>query len=623
MNFFKTVWAALLAIVVANVLIAILMVLILAGIATALGDTPQVVKQNSILKIDLQGGIVDSPSNSPFGSVGINGIEFNRSVTILEALDAIDRASIDPYVEGIYINLSGGGASAANIEELRNALLRFKESGKFIISYGDVYSQFGYYLSSVADKVYMNPQGLVSWQGLSSNVIFYKGLLDKLGIQPEVMRHGSYKAAVEPYIMDRMSPENRHQMETLLGTIWGNMLHEISLSRGIDSTVLSNYATDLTMKSAEAAYQCGLIDGLMYEDQVMQILGRLTGGDVASLDSLQAQVLRPVSVSTIETADSSAVEQSDVTALEEDPEIISLREYVHAASPAVKKVSQNKVAVVYADGQIIDGESVDGAIGGATIAAKLAKVRKDDNVKAVVLRVNSPGGSALASEVMWREVELIRKEKPVVVSMGGVAASGGYYISCPADIILASPSTITGSIGVFGLLFNAEKGLKEKLGITVDVAKTNPSADLGSPFRPVSEQERAAIMFGIEQVYETFVGHVAAGRNLTTEAVDKIGGGRVWSGVSALEIGLIDGFGGLSEAIALAADRAGVAQDFRVWQVVDEPDNLTVMLNTLFSSRSAKLRSELGDAFVYYNSLRTVLSQQGVQARMPYEIEIQ
>ncbi len=623
MNFFKTFWAALLAIVVANVLIAILMVLILAGIATALGDTPQVVKQNSILKIDLQGGIVDSPSNSPFGSVGINGIEFNRSVTILEALDAIDRASIDPYVEGIYINLSGGGASAANIEELRNALLRFKESGKFIISYGDVYSQFGYYLSSVADKVYMNPQGLVSWQGLSSNVIFYKGLLDKLGIQPEVMRHGSYKAAVEPYIMDRMSPENRHQMETLLGTIWGNMLHEISLSRGIDSTVLSNYATDLTMKSAEAAYQCGLIDGLMYEDQVMQILGRLTGGDVASLDSLQAQVLRPVSVSTIETADSSAVEQSDVTALEEDPEIISLREYVHAASPAVKKVSQNKVAVVYADGQIIDGESVDGAIGGATIAAKLAKVRKDDNVKAVVLRVNSPGGSALASEVMWREVELIRKEKPVVVSMGGVAASGGYYISCPADIILASPSTITGSIGVFGLLFNAEKGLKEKLGITVDVAKTNPSADLGSPFRPVSEQERAAIMFGIEQVYETFVGHVAAGRNLTTEAVDKIGGGRVWSGVSALEIGLIDGFGGLSEAIALAADRAGVAQDFRVWQVVDEPDNLTVMLNTLFSSRSAKLRSELGDAFVYYNSLRTVLSQQGVQARMPYEIEIQ
>ena len=620
MGFFKTFWAALLAFVVANILLAIVGLLIFLGVAASFGDTPPVVQKNSVLKIDLEGGLVDAPRNEPFRSIGFNGIEVDHSITILQALEAIERAQFDDNIRGIYINLTGGGASIANVEELRNALLQFKESGKFIISYNDTYSQLGYWLASVADKVYLNPEGLVAWQGLASNVMFYKGLLDKLGVEAEVMRHGTFKAAVEPFIMDRMSPENRLQMNTLLGTIWGSVLQDVSHARGIDSVVLSNYATDLTLRSADLAYQCGMVDGLLYEDQVMSLLGQLVEADSATVVALELTA----GMQSVAGEASDEVKADSTAAFNEvdDPAIISLGDYVYAASPAVRQVSKNKIAIVYADGEIVDGEGGDGMVGSATMAEKLARVRKDDNVKALVLRVNSPGGSALASEVMWREIEQIRKDKPVIVSMGGTAASGGYYISCPADMILASRSTITGSIGVFGLLFNAEQGLKDKLGITVDVARTNPSADLGSLFRPVTEQERQAIMFGIEQVYTTFVGHVAAGRNLSVEEVDEIGGGRVWSGVSAQQIGLIDGFGGLKEAIAMAANQAGVSDDFRIWQVVDEPDNLTLLLRTLTSSGVRTLRNEMGEAYSYVRALNTMLSQEGVQARMPYQFEI-
>lgn len=609
MNFFKTFWAALLAFVVANILIGVLSIMVVAGIAASFGETPEAVKANSILKIDLSSGITDSPSSSPFGTIDFMSMKVNASNTILETLTAIENAAMDDNIKGIYINLQHSGAiNAANIEELRSAILKFKESGKFVVSYNEVYSQFGYFLSSVADRVYLNPEGGVSWQGLAGSVMFYKGLLDKLGIQPEVLRHGTFKAAVEPFILDKMSPENRLQMMTLYNSIWGTVLSDVAASRSIDSATLSTYASELALTSAKEAKNLRFVDSLIYEDQMMDILGRLADGDkLSDIDVVSA------------VADSTA-EKDDI----DEPEFVSLSRYITAAKPAVKKISKNKVAIIYADGTIIDGNSEEGKIGGATMAAKLAKVRKDKNVKALVLRVNSPGGSALASEIMWREIELIRKDKPVVVSMSGVAASGGYYIACPADIILANRMTITGSIGVFGLLYNAEKGLKDKLGITVDVAKTNPSADMGSPFRPMSSAERSYLMYSIEDVYKTFVGHVADGRNLTPEAVDAIGGGRVWSGVSASKIGLIDGFGGLKQAIALAADRAGVSADYRVSQIVDEDDQFTALFKSLSSTRTSAIKSELGEAYLHYNNIMEMLEQNGtVQARMPYVFDIQ
>lgn len=609
MNFFKTFWAALLAFVVINILIGVLSIMVVAGIAASLGETPQAVKSNSILKIDLSGSITDSPSASPFGAIDFMNMKVNTSNTILEALTAIEGAATDDNIKGIYINLQHTGSiNAANIEELRSALLTFKESGKFVVSYNEVYSQFGYFLSSVADRVYLSPAGSVSWQGLAGSVMFYKGLLDKLGIQPEVIRHGTFKAAVEPFILDKMSPENRLQMMTLYNSIWGTVLSDVAASRSIDSATLSTYASELALKSAAQAKNLNFVDSLIYEDQMMDILGRLADGDKLS----DIDAVRVVTDSTAEKADI------------DEPEFISLSRYISAAKPAVKKISKNKVAIVYADGTIVDGNSEEGKIGGATMAAKLAKVRKDKNIKALVLRINSPGGSALASEVMWREIELIRKDKPVVVSMSGVAASGGYYIACPADIVLANRMTITGSIGVFGLLYNAEKGLKDKLGITVDVAKTNPSADMGSPFRPMSSAEKAYLMYSVEDIYKTFVGHVADGRNLTFEAVDAIGGGRVWSGVSASQNGLIDGFGGLKQAIALAADRAAVSTDYRVSQIVDDEDQFTALFKSIASARTSAIKSELGEAYLHYNNIMEILEQNGtVQARMPYVFEIQ
>ena len=592
MNFFKTFLASLLAFVVANVLVWMLGMIVMMGfmIGLASGGSGPVIGSGTVLKIDLAEAITDAPVVSPLGSIDFGNFRMKTSNTILQCVDAIDNAAVDDNIEGIYLNPGWGAVSLANIEELRAALLRFKESGKFIVSYNEVYTQRDYYLCSVADKIYMNPEGGIMWQGMASNVMFYKGLLDKLGVQPEVLRHGTFKAAVEPFIMDRMSSENRLQMERLTGSIWGELVGEIAASRGIDSSDLQRYASELTLRTPEIALEKGVVDSLVYMDQMISVLNELTGNDPES---------------------------------DEVPNLVTLSEYIGAMKPMSHKVSDNVVAIVYADGEIIDGESVDDKIGGATIAAKLARVRQDDDVKAVVLRVNSPGGSALAAEVMWREVELLRQEKPVIVSMGGTAASGGYYLSCPADIVLADKSTITGSIGVFGLLFNAEKGLREKLGITVDVVKTNPSADMGMPFRGLSLGERLYMMDQIEKVYNTFVGHVAAGRNLSVEEVDKIAEGRVWSGVDALRIGLIDGFGGLKDAILLAADRAGVGEDFRVVQELDREDSFMVLLRSLSNIRQSRMESEMGDTFRQYSYLKTMLSQQGVQARMPYIIEFE
>lgn len=586
MNFFKTFLASLLAFFVANFVWFFLFIIIVAGIA-AIGSSTTIVEPKSVLKIDLSESIVDQPVNDPLAGFDPMSMNVQKSVSNMQVMNAIESAAQDDNIEGIYINLTGAGtASAALLEEVRDYITAFKESGKFVVAYGEVYSQGGYYLASVADSIYLNPVGEMEWRGLAAQVMFYKGLLDKLGVEPQVFRHGTFKSAIEPYILNKMSPENRTQMETYVNSIWGTMVADIAKERNLSIDSLNMFATDLSAMMAEDALANRMVDGLKYEDEVEDILR-----EKLELDA------------------------------DEDITFVTLGEYI-AANPYTPSYSDNKIEVIYAEGQIVQGASEQGTLGSSTLADQLAEARLDEEVKAVVLRVNSPGGSALASEVIWREMELLRQQKPVIVSMGDYAASGGYYISAPADAIIANATTLTGSIGVFGLMFNAEKALNNKLGITIDVAKTNPSADMGMPFRAVSSSERAHIMRGIEQVYTTFVNHVADGRNMTFDSVDAIGQGRVWTGNDGNRIGLVDEIGGLKYAIAVAADKAECLDDYMVRESMGEPTGLAALLSSLEAHISdRKMRKEMGAMYDEYRSLRALMENEGVQAlALPIEI---
>lgn len=586
MNFFKTFLASLLAFFVANFVWFFLFIIIVAGIA-AIGSSATIVEPKSVLKIDLAESIVDQPVNDPLAGFDPMSMNVQKSVSNMQVMNAIESAAQDDNIEGIYINLTGAGtASAALLEEVRDYITAFKESGKFVVAYGEVYSQGGYYLASVADSIFLNPVGEMDWRGLAMQVMFYKGALDKLGIEPQVFRHGTFKSAVEPYIMNRMSPENRTQMETIASSIWGTMVADIAKERNLSIDSLNMFATDLSAMMAEDALANRMVDGLKYEDEVEDILR-----EKLELDA------------------------------DEDITFVTLGEYI-AAKPYTPSYSDNKIEVIYAEGQIVQGTSEQGTLGSSTLADQLAEARLDEEVKAVVLRVNSPGGSALASEVIWREMELLRQQKPVIVSMGDYAASGGYYISAPADAIIADATTLTGSIGVFGLMFNAEKALNNKLGITIDVAKTNPSADMGMPFRAVSSTERTKIMRSIEQVYSTFVNHVADGRNMTFDSVDAIGQGRVWTGNDGNRIGLVDEIGGLKYAIAVAADKAECLDDYMVRESMGEPTGLAALLSSLEAHISdRKMRKEMGAMYDEYRSLRALMENEGVQAlALPIEI---
>ena len=588
MNFFKTFLASLLAFFAANFVWFFLFLIIVGGVAALAGASTTIVEPKSVLKIDLAESIVDQPVNDPLAGFDPMSMNVQKSVSNLQVMRAIEAAAQDENIEGIYINLTGAGtASAALLEEVRGYITSFKESEKFVIAYGETYSQGGYYLASVADSIYLNPVGEMEWRGLAAQVMFYKGLLDKLGVEPQVFRHGTFKSAIEPYILDRMSPANRTQMETYINSIWGTIVEDVAEERNISIDTLNIYANELSAMMAEDALQARMVDGLKYEDEVEDIMR-----EKLELDA------------------------------DEDIQFVSLGEYI-AANEYTPTYSDNKIEVIYAEGQIVQGNSEKGTLGSTTLADQLAEARLDEEVKAVVLRVNSPGGSALASEVMWREMELLRQQKPVIVSMGDYAASGGYYISAPADAIVADATTLTGSIGVFGLMFNAEKALKNKLGVTVDVAKSNPSADMGMPFRAVTAKERDHIMRGIEEVYTTFVNHVADGRNMTFDSVDAIGQGRVWTGNDGKRIGLVDQIGGLQYAIGVAADKAECSDDFMVRESLGEQTGLAALLNSLNMHISErKLRKEFGVLYDDYRSLRALIDNEGVQAlAIPVKIQ--
>lgn len=587
MNFFKSFLASLLAFFVANFLWFFLLMVFVMGFAALSTISTTTVTPKSVLHLNLNESIVDQPTSNPFATFDPMSMNMPKSVSNLQVMRAIESAAQDPNIEGLYINLTGAGSvTTALMEELHGYLKSFKESGKFVLAYGENYTQGGYYLSSVADSIFLNPAGEMEWRGLAMQLMFYKGLLDKLGVEPQIFRHGTFKSAIEPYILTKMSPENRLQMETLVNSIWGTLVEDIAENRNLSIDSLNIYATELSAMSANDALEKRLIDALKYEDEVEDIMR-----EKLELDA------------------------------DDDIPLVSLGDYI-AAKPYTPAYSDNKIEVIYAEGQIVQGTSQKGSLGSATLAEQLAEARLDEDVKAVVLRVNSPGGSALASEVMWREMELLREQKPVVVSMGDYAASGGYYISAPADVIVADEMTLTGSIGVFGMMFNAGKALSNKVGVTFDVAKSNPSADMGAINRSVTAKERDYIMKGIEEVYTTFVNHVADGRNMTFDSVDAIGQGRVWSGNDGKRIGLVDEIGGLNYAIAIAADKAECADDYMVRESMGEQTGVMAMLNKFRAHISErKMRKEMGEYYDDYLALRAMMENEGVQAlALPIEI---
>lgn len=587
MNFVKTFLAGLLAVIVGTFLVFFLWIFILLGIAGSM-EKSVAVHSESILKIDFSEVLTDAPSSDPLAGIDLMTLQTTRQLSLFKALRAIEAAGADDRIKGIYLRMNGGGGvtGSALLEELREALLEFKQSGKFIVAYNETYSQGQYYLASVADKIYLQPEGGMEWSGLASDVMFYKGLLDKLDLRAEVFRPTAckYKSAVEPFILDKMSAANREQMQALVNSMWGTISSAVCESRGIDSVKMRRITDNLQVTLPEEALEYGFVDSLLYEDQMEDVFAELGVSD--------------------------------------DYDFITLGDYASQVGADLKNISADQVAIVYADGQIVDGEGYGKEIYGNTLAAKIAGVRDDEKVKAVVLRVNSPGGSALASDVIWREVELLRAEKPVVVSMGSYAASGGYYISCPADVIVADKLTLTGSIGVFGMILDTREALKNKLGITIDGVQSNASSSFLAT-QPLTPVQRSMIMRGVDKVYTTFTNDVAEGRNLPIEKVLDIAGGRVWSGADALGIGLIDTYGGLKTGIALAVDKADLGDNYRVTEVTETPTGFAAFIASLnMSVRETFTRSELGLMMKDYNTVREAFRQQGVLMYSPYKVEI-
>lgn len=625
MKFWKTFWACLLALVVSTIIGWITVVLVITGFSASLMSSPATsVTSSSVLRLDL-GQVTDSPSASPFGTINFQMMTSIPTQSLYDVLRTIAAATTDSNIKGIYLSLGQyTSLSGSSAEEVRVALQQFRDSGKFIIAYQNTYSQLGYYLATVADKVYMNPQGGMQWSGLSGNIMFYKGLLDKLGVRPQIIRHGAFKAAVEPLISDKMSPANRLQNERLIGSQWNVLVDAVAQSRGLTADYLQKLADNLTITSPEDAVNYGLVDGLLYEDEVMDYMAKcVDNADFIKADTLPTPSF--VDDSDVETI-AAATDSTAVAVEAPQPakvNIVAFADYMNVM-PTATKLSRNKIGVIYADGTIVSGEGQSFEdLGSTTLVERIRKAREDKNIKAVVLRINSPGGDALAAEIMWRELELLKAEKPLIVSMGSVAASGGYYIAAAGDAILADKLTVTGSIGVFGSFMNVGDALRDKLGVTVDGVKTNTYSDMGSPFRDLNPVERQFIQGEVERVYTTFVNRVSDGRNLTFEQVDAIGQGRVWSCEDARANGLVDDFGGLLDAVAIAADRAGVADDFRISEVTDDLTGLMQLINGASAEiKTRVMKNQLGPLYQVWSDVNALNSHNGVRAEMPYTIDI-
>lgn len=586
-QFFKFMFASMLGFILSWVALFFLIIIITVSIVAGTSDKTVKVSDNSILEISLSNEIVERAGKNPLENFDFSSMKPTKSLGLYDITTAIKGAAKDDKIKGIYLNLSGIQSGIASLEEIRNALIEFKKSGKFIISYGETYSQKAYYLATVADQIYLNPEGSVDLKGLNASIMFFKGTLAKLEVEPQIIRHGKFKSAIEPYILDKMSPENREQTMRYMGSIWNDMVKKMAESRKISESEINTTADNLLLQFPDEALKLKYVDGLIYKDEL--------------LDLFKEKV---------------EVEKID------DIKFVKLESYLNSdgAKASVAK-TKDKIAVVYAVGEIAGGEGDDKSIGSERISREIRNARLDENVKALVLRVNSPGGSALASEVMLREVILTKKVKPVVVSMGDVAASGGYYIACHADAIVAQPNTITGSIGVFGMMPNLQKLVNNKLGITIDQVKTNTHADYMNLFRPMDDFEYQSILRSVERIYDVFIGHVAEGRGVTKEYVDSIGQGRVWSGIDAKNLNLVDEIGGLDRAIEIAAGKAGL-EEYRIQFLPVQKEFFEQLMEETQQAQISLLQEELGEFYEYYMFLKRTTTDRGIQARLPYLIHI-
>ncbi len=589
--FWKAFLASLLAIFVSSILFMFVLMGIVSAIAS-FSEKQVIVKSQSLLVIKLDNRIVERKSNNPFDELEIPGFSTTSTTGLNQIFNVIDKAKTDDNIEGIFLELSDIESGYATIEEIRNALKDFQSSGKFIYAYSDAISQKAYYLATVSDSIILNPAGMFDFRGLNAERTFYKKAMEKFGIEMQVVRgkNNKFKSAVEPFLYEEMSEANRQQTTVYLSSIWNHLLKGIAEERDIPVDSLNKYANSvLTFQPAEVALKAGFFDNLKYRDQVLADLRTLAG-----------------------------------LAENEDIPVLTVGEYDKMPKITTEKgLAKDRIAVVYAEGEIDSSTGYDPhQIDSKEVSKGIREARTDSTVKAIVLRVNSPGGSAFGSEVIWREVKLAQEIKPVIVSMGDYAASGGYYISCPADMIVSNPTTITGSIGVFGTIPNLEKLLSEKIGITFDNVNTNEHSDMPSFYRKMTPFEAGLMQNYVENTYQTFLSHVADGRKMQTVAVDSIGQGRVWSGENALTIGLVDQFGGLKEAIELARQKAGI-EKFRVKEFPKLKDPFQELLKNFSAQMQAKvLRSYLGNAYSDWENIQKQATSKGVFALMPYKLDI-
>jgi protease IV len=588
--FWRNFWASTLAMFITGILLLIVFIIILLN---AFETKPFTYKENSVLLIEFE----DPISEKSYTSLNQSSFSVDQGMGIREIKIALEAAKEDNKIKGIVLNIENMPAGMASTEEIRNALADFKTSKKFVIAYSENYSQKGYYLSSVADEVYLYPEGMVEFRGLGAELMFFKGMIDKLGVDVQIIRgsNNKFKSAVEPFMLEEISDANREQTMTYISAMWSHMLKGIAESRKLTVAELNTMADSVYVRNGKTSKQYKLVDDLIYEDQLTEILqGKLGIGST------------------------------------EEIEMVNFKKYVRFQTKMhdndIEENSEN-IAVIYAVGSIESGKGNENTMGSETIAKAIREARLDKNIKAIVLRVNSPGGSALASDVMWREVMLAKKAKPFIVSMGDVAASGGYYIACAADRIFAQPNTITGSIGVFGVIPNFGPMLKDKIGVTTSRVETNEHA-LITLTQALTEDERLIIQQGVDEIYLDFITKVSQGRGkLSVADVDSIGQGRVWSGTDALKIGLVDELGGIDAAIRYAAEMAKIKTENVVIKVSPKSDNKFAELLEAFGGSDEKeeeteslLRIKMMEMI---EIVERISSMKGVQARIPYEIIIE
>ncbi|MCC7318625.1 MAG: signal peptide peptidase SppA [Bacteroidales bacterium] len=589
-QFFKFMFASFAGTLLTLLILLFIFIGMITAVISMSEDNEVKLKPNTVLVADFSVPVSDRSPKNPFENFDFSTFKSSNPIGLNDILKNIEKAATDPNIAGIYLDLSEVSSGMANLQEIRHKLVEFKTSGKWIITYGESFSQGAYYLASVSDEIYLNPKGMILFKGLNSQIAFLKHMLEKVEVEMQIIRgpNNQFKSAVEPFMYDKMSDANRLQTEKLLNSVWSEMVADISASRNISVSELNLIADELAVSNAKKALELKFVDGLAYKDEILSKLRAKT--DKAEKDKIEQ---------------------------------VTLSKYTNAKVGEDSK-SKNKVAVIYAVGEIAGGDGSDNSIGSEGLSKTIRKAREDDKIKAIVMRVNSPGGSALASEIIRREVELAKNEKPFIISMGNVAASGGYWISTNADYIFSDANTITGSIGVFGVIPNMQKLFNNKFGITFDRAMTNNNADFIDVMQPLSPFQEAKIQQEVVEIYNDFTSLVASTRNLRQTFVDSIGQGRVWTGTDALEIGLVDEIGGIEKAIAYAAEKAELGSDYRVTELPEQKEPFQQLIEEMSGQTRTKaaLKAELGEYYNYFEYVQSMTKMKGVQARMPFYIDI-